>query len=153
MAMMKFRDPRRREGYEFRRVLVARGDLARFVPDAGWEIESYGRPFENPGQSIALTLRRPLPPLVRPDNILDLARDLLEKSGQCTISWMAGSFGLAEYELLAMLREAGVPKLGSERPWFREGDRLFWLDNRNAATRGIKLRSKRIERDEEFYDG
>lgn len=150
MAMIKFNKPRRREGYEFRRVLVARSDFAQFVPEDGWQVESYGQPIEQPGQQVALTLRRPLPPLPRPGNILDIACEFLRSSGQCTLTLMARRLGLGEGELREMLCAAGVPAPGSARPWLRNGDQLIWFDNRKAATQGIKLRTKRIEPEEEY---
>lgn len=144
--MVSLRRQGKREGYEYSRVLLKREALAGYAPTDGWEVVSYGPPFEKPGTDIAISLRRPLPPVARPETILDLAMDLLHPHGKCTLSWMSGHFGLSKNDLIDMLCAAGIPRPGSERPWLRKGDFLFWFD-------GVALlRGKWIVKEEPEYD-
>ena len=140
----------RKEGFEIKRVLVARGDLSRFVAPDGWEVVSYGPPLEMPGNQIAITLRHPLPPAPRKETIIDLALTLLNPHGKCTISWMSGKFGLADYQLISLLEAAGLPPKGSERPWLRNGDWILWFDRDTIRCKRVEPKEEQME-EQDFY--
>jgi hypothetical protein len=119
----------RREGFEYSRILLSREALAKFVPQAGWKIESFGFPFEAPQSlAVAVNLRRDLPPVPRADTILGIVARLLSGSGQEELISLASRLRLGQAELDEMLTEAGLPPAGSPNLRLLSNDRYFWRD-------------------------